>query len=127
MYKHGINNDMLNKHYSQTNIKKVNDMNVDEIPDDLLKLKAIIKNENNNRLDSFERKVQTIRKYRVLNKDCDVSELKAHCEFCNKDIMYNNTRDHGKQKTHLKNKTIYYNNKLKVCEVDSYNVLKFDT
>jgi hypothetical protein len=126
MYNHGIKHDMLNKHFSQKNIQKVNDMNADKIPDELLELKKQLIFEKNNRLNSFERETQKIRRLRVLDKNINLDELNVHCIYCKKNVAYNNTRQHNKQITHRKNMTMHYNNKLKIDDSIKENVLHID-
>lgn len=122
-----INKEKLNQYFSAgIPYKAVYNMDVPEIPKHLLDLKKSLYDETNNRLDRFEKAVLALRKYRILNKGCNVDELNVKCIYCNKDINYNNTRTHMKQKTHNKNKTIYYNNKLKISDVDSENVLHIE-
>jgi hypothetical protein len=122
MYNHGIKHDMLNKHFSHSNIKKVNDMNVDKIPDELLELKKQLIFQANNRLDAFEKETLKMKKYKILNNV--EGELFVNCKYCNnKNINLNNTRPHSKTKTHCINKTKYYNAKLDITKVDQENVL----
>ena len=126
MYNYGINNDMLNKHFSHASIKSNTDLYVDKIPDELLELKKQLIFEKNNRLNSFERETQKVRKQRVLDKNIDLDELTIHCIYCKKDIAYNNSRQHNKQITHRKNMTMHYNNKLKIDDSIKENVLHID-
>ena len=122
MYNHGLNNHMLNKHFSHSNIQKVNNMNVEEIPSHLLELKKTLIYQANNRLDAFERETLKMKKYKILNNV--EGELFVNCKYCNnKNINLNNTRPHSKTKTHCINKTKYYNAKLDITKVDPDNVL----
>ena len=122
MYNHGINKDMLNKHFNESNIKKVNNMNVEEIPAHLLDLKKTLLFQANNRLDAFEREILKMKKYKILNNV--EGELFVNCKYCNnKNINLNKTRAHTKTKTHCINKTKYYNDKLDITKVDPDNVL----
>ncbi len=114
MYNHGINKNMLNKYFSHSSIKANNEMNVDKIPDELLELKKTLIFEKNNRLNSFERETQKIRRLRVLDKNINLDEFNVHCIYCKKNVAYNNTRQHNKQIMHRKNMTIYYNDKIKI-------------
>ena len=126
MYNHGINKNMLNKHFSSESIKANNEMNADKIPDELLELKKTLIFEKNNRLNSFERETQKIRRLRVLDKNINLDELNVHCIYCKKDISYNNTRQHNKQITHRKNMTMHYNNKLEIDDSIKENILNVD-
>ena len=123
MYNHGIKHDMLKKHFSSESIKSNNEMYVDKIPDELLELKKQLIFEKNNRLNSFERETQKIRRLRVLDKNINLDELNVHCIYCKKDVSYNNTRQHNKQITHRKNMTMHYNNKIKIDDSIKDNVL----